>query len=162
MKSFREENLNERREEKAINEALLRNMMGGSPQGKPTPSTNSSKREPYRKWANNPRKEEKGCTLEATKEDHHNPFSGDSLSPQRKKQKSNNSLQGEFRKIRALTYEGEVNMGEKVEEWLLGMSKYFQFHSYSSEMKAQLSIYNLNGKVARWWRDLRHTKKDEL
>ena len=29
-------------------------------------------------------------------------------------------------------------------------------------MKAQLSIYNLNGKETRWWRDLKHTKKDEL
>ena len=29
-------------------------------------------------------------------------------------------------------------------------------------MKAHLSIYNLNGKEARWWRDLKHTKKDEL
>ena len=29
-------------------------------------------------------------------------------------------------------------------------------------MKAHLAIYNLNGKVARWWRDLKHTKKDEL
>ena len=29
-------------------------------------------------------------------------------------------------------------------------------------MKAQLAIYNLNGKSARWWRDLKHTKKYEL
>ena len=29
-------------------------------------------------------------------------------------------------------------------------------------MKASLAIYNLNGKAARWWRDLKHTKKDEL
>ena len=42
------------------------------------------------------------------------------------------------------------------------MSKYFQVHNYSSEMKAWISIYNLNGKEARWWRDLKHTKKDEL
>ena len=28
-------------------------------------------------------------------------------------------------------------------------------------MKASLAIYNLNGKEARWWRDLNHTKKDE-
>ena len=42
------------------------------------------------------------------------------------------------------------------------MSKYFQVHNYSSEMKAHLVIYKLNGKVARWWRDLKHTKKDEL
>ena len=26
-------------------------------------------------------------------------------------------------------------------------------------MKARLSIYNLNGKATRWWRDLKHTKK---
>ena len=44
----------------------------------------------------------------------------------------------------------------------VGMSKYFQVHSYSSEMKARLAIYNLNGKAARWWRDLKHTKKDDL
>ena len=29
-------------------------------------------------------------------------------------------------------------------------------------MKARLTIYNLNGKAARWWRDLKHTKKYEL
>ena len=29
-------------------------------------------------------------------------------------------------------------------------------------MKARISIYNLNGKAARWWRDLKHTKKDKL
>ena len=53
-------------------------------------------------------------------------------------------------------------MGEKVEEWLLGMSKYFQVHNYSSVMQVRLAIYKLNGKAARWWRDLKHTKKDEL
>ena len=29
-------------------------------------------------------------------------------------------------------------------------------------MKARLAIYNLNGKEVIWWRDLKHTKKDEL
>jgi len=71
-------------------------------------------------------------------------------------------FRGEFRKIRAPTYEGEVNMGEKDEEWFLGMSKYFQVHNYSSVMQARLAIYNLNGKAARWWWDLKQTKKDEL
>ena len=42
------------------------------------------------------------------------------------------------------------------------MSNYFQVHSYSSVMQARLAIYNLNGKAARWWRYLNHTKKDEL
>ena len=53
-------------------------------------------------------------------------------------------------------------MGEKDEEWLLAMRKYFQVHNYSSEMKAHLSIYTLNGKEDRWWRDLKHTKKEEV
>ena len=137
--------------------------MGGILQGNPTQSINSSKREPYPKWASNPRGEEKEeHTPEAPKGDHHSPSSDDSLSPQRNKQISDHSLQGEFQKIRALTYEGEVKTGEKAEEWLLGMSKYIQFHNYSSEMKAQLAIYNLNGKEARWWRDLKNTKKDKM
>ena len=42
------------------------------------------------------------------------------------------------------------------------MSEYFRVYNYSSEMKAQLAIYNLNDKAARWWRDLKHTKKYEL
>ena len=36
LKSFREYSLNERKEHRAINEALLRNMTGVSPQVKPT------------------------------------------------------------------------------------------------------------------------------
>ena len=136
LRSLREDSLNERKEHQAINRALLRNMTRGSSQGKPTHSTNSSKREPYPKWAIIPIEGEKEeQTPESPKEDHNSPSSDDSLSPQRKKQISNDSLQGEFQKIRALTYEGEVNTREKAQEWMLGMSKYFQVHNYSSEMK---------------------------
>ena len=70
-----------------------------------------------------PKRIKKEGTPEATKGDHHSPASGDSLSPRRKRERSDDSLQGEFQKIRAPTYEGEVNMGEKDEEWLLGMTK---------------------------------------
>ena len=42
------------------------------------------------------------------------------------------------------------------------MRKYFQVHNYSSEMKYQIPIYNLNGKAARWWIDLKHAKKNDL
>ena len=116
LQSFREDSLNERKEHKAINEELLRNMMGGIPQGKPTQSTSRSKREPYHKRSSSPREEEKEeRTPEAPKGDHHSPSSDDSLSPRIKKQRSNDSLQGEFQKIRAPTYAGEVNIGEKVE-----------------------------------------------
>ena len=59
LKCLREDSLNERKEHQAINEALLRNMRGGSLQGKPTQSTNRSKRELYHEWASSPREEEK-------------------------------------------------------------------------------------------------------
>ena len=55
-----------------------------------------------------------------------------------------------------------MNTGEKDKEWLLAMSKYFLVHNYSSEMKFRLAIYKLNGKVGRWWRDLKHTKDNEV
>ena len=51
---------------------------------------------------------------------------------------------------------------EKDEEWILGMSKYFRVHNYSSEIKSHLAIYNLNDKATRWWRDLQHTEKYDL
>ena len=43
LQSFRGDILNETKEQQAINEALLRNMTKGIPQGKPTQSTNNSK-----------------------------------------------------------------------------------------------------------------------
>ena len=44
LRSLKEDILNERKEQQAINEALLRNMTGGSSQGKPTQYTNSSQK----------------------------------------------------------------------------------------------------------------------
>ena len=100
--------------------------MGGIPQGKPTHSTKSFKREPYHKRARIPREEEKQeHTPEPLEGESHSPSSDDSLSPCRKKPRSDDNIQGEFRKIRAPTYEGGVYIGEKVEEWLLGMNKIF-------------------------------------
>ena len=29
-------------------------------------------------------------------------------------------------------------------------------------MKSRIAIYNINCKASRWWRDLKHTKKDDL
>ena len=77
-------------------------MTGGSPQGKPTQSKNSSKRETYHKWDNSLREGEKEERIpKAPKGYHHSPFSDDSLPPRRNKQIINDSLQGDFKKIRA-------------------------------------------------------------
>ena len=67
LNSFREDSRNERKEQQALNEALLHNMMGGIPQGKPTQSTNRSKRELYHEQASNPREVEKEGTPKETK-----------------------------------------------------------------------------------------------
>ena len=63
-------------------------------------------------------------THETLERDCHNPSSDYSLSPCRKKHRNGDNLQGEFRKIKAPTYEGEMNTWEKDEEWILGMTKY--------------------------------------
>ena len=49
LQSLRDDDLNERKEQQAINEALLRNMMGEILQGKTTHSTHRFKKEPYHK-----------------------------------------------------------------------------------------------------------------
>ena len=77
-------------------------MTGGSPQGKPTQSKKSSKRETYHKWDSSPREGEKEERIpKAPKGYHHSPFSDDSLPPRRNKRISNESLQEDFQKIRA-------------------------------------------------------------
>ena len=51
LQSFKYDNMNERIEHKRINEYLFRNMKGGSLHGKPTHTTNKSKKYFHRKWA---------------------------------------------------------------------------------------------------------------
>ena len=48
LQSFKDENMNERKEKKAINEDLLQNMMIGNPHGQPTHLTNKSKEDYHR------------------------------------------------------------------------------------------------------------------
>ena len=55
LQSFKDDNINERKEKKEINEDLLRNMTGGIPHGQPTHSTNKSKKCFYRKRARKPK-----------------------------------------------------------------------------------------------------------
>ena len=95
LQSFRDDNMNERKEQQAINEALLRNMMGGSLQGKPTHSPNLFKKEPYPKWFSIPREDGKEeHTPEPLEREYHSTSSEDSLSLYRRKQRSDDNLQG--------------------------------------------------------------------
>jgi len=103
---------------------LLWNMMGGSCSENPLIPQTGSKNNFYHKWESSSREEGKQeHTLEPPKGDYYGLSSDDSLSPWRKKLRNDDNLQGEFQKIKSPTYEGEMNIGEKAEEWVLGMSK---------------------------------------
>jgi hypothetical protein len=67
-------------------------------------------------------------------------------------------LQGELRKIKPPTFNGEHRKGEEVEAWLLEMKKYFQLHDYPSWVEARISTYHLQGKATMWWDQLKQAK----
>lgn len=67
-------------------------------------------------------------------------------------------VQGELRKIKPYTFEGENKRREDVEAWLLGMTKYLQLHSYSSTLEARISIYHLQRKASMWWDQRKQVK----
>ena len=93
LQSFKDDNMNEIKEQKVINESLMWNIMVGIPLGKPTHSTNNFKKEFCHKWANNPK--EKGKeehTPEPLERYCHTPSSDYSLSPCRKKQISDDNI----------------------------------------------------------------------
>ena len=60
-------------------------------------------------------------------------------------------LQGEFRKIKPPSYDGEKE--EDAEAWLLNMIKYFQVYEYESNLKVILVVYQLQGKATLWWEE---------
>jgi hypothetical protein len=64
----------------------------------------------------------------------------------------------EFNKDKPPTFDGEIKKGEEEKIWILGLKKYFRVHDYSENLKARISIFNLNGKVSIWWEDLRNMK----
>jgi hypothetical protein len=65
------------------------------------------------------------------------------------------SLQGELRKLKPPYFDGEREMKHDVEEWFLGLKRYFQLHNYSSNLESIIGTYHLHGKVAMWWDQLK-------
>ena len=75
-----------------------------------------------------------------------------------RKRKQVDHLEGEFKKIKLATFNGESRTEEEAEAWLLDIKKYFQIYNYSSNMKVRMDIYNLKGKASIWWKDLKLAK----
>jgi hypothetical protein len=68
------------------------------------------------------------------------------------------SLQGDLRKFKPPSFDGEREREYDVEAWLLGLRRYFQLHNYSSNLEAIISTYHLHGKAAMWWDRLKQVE----
>jgi hypothetical protein len=88
--------------------------------------------------------------------------SSETSSHSQKKRKRRKHSKGgdpeEFKKSKPPTFDGEIKKGEEAEAWILGLKKYFRVHDYSENLKARITIFNLNGKASIWWEDLRNVK----
>jgi len=66
-----------------------------------------------------------------------------------------NILQGELRKIKPPSFDGDHRKREDVEAWLFGMGKYFKLHDYSSNVEAKIAIYHIQRNGSIWWDQLK-------
>jgi hypothetical protein len=113
--------------------------------------------------------DEKRKVRSVSRHHHHSPRNSNkrvgnnsSLSPFRRYKRSGvDELQGEMKKIKPHTFDGEHKKDEDEETWLLGMIKYFQLHNYSSHAEGIISIYQLKGKASMWWDQLVQVKHIE-
>jgi hypothetical protein len=75
-----------------------------------------------------------------------------------RKRKQIDHLEGEFKKIKPSTYDGELITREETKSWLLDIKKYFHIYNYSNSMKVKMVMYNLKGEASIWWQDLKLAK----
>jgi hypothetical protein len=57
-----------------------------------------------------------------------------------RKRKQVDHLEGEFNKIKPVTFDGESRTREEAEVWLLDIKKYFQIYNYSNNMKVRMAL----------------------
>jgi hypothetical protein len=60
--------------------------------------------------------------------------------------------------VKPPTFDGEIKKGEEEKVWLLGLKRYFRAHDYSKNLRARITVFNLNGKISIWWEDLMNVK----
>jgi hypothetical protein len=68
------------------------------------------------------------------------------------------SLQGELRKLKTPSFDGEREREDDIEAWFLGIKRYFQLHNYSSNLEARIATYHLHGKYVIWWDQLKQVE----
>ena len=88
--------------------------------------------------------------------------SGDSSSSSHKGKRNRHHRDrswDESKKAKLPTFNGEVKTGQEADAWLLGIKKYFHVQDYSGNMKAGVSIFNLNGRESIWWEHFKQVKR---
>jgi hypothetical protein len=100
-----------------------------------------------------------GEDIDHSKESSSGKTSSHSQTRGKKRKHSKSHDPKEFKKSKPPTFDGYIKKGEEYEVWLLSLKKYFRFHDYSENLKAQISIFNMNGKSSIWWEDLRDVKR---
>jgi hypothetical protein len=63
-----------------------------------------------------------------------------------------------LKKSKPPSFDEEIKKGEEAKAWLIGLKKNFRVHDYSKNLKARITIFNLNEKDSIWWEDLRNVK----
>jgi hypothetical protein len=67
-------------------------------------------------------------------------------------------LQGELRKLKSPSFDGEREREDDVEAWFLGLMRYFQLHNYSSNLESIIATYYQHGKYVMWWDQLKQVE----
>ena len=68
------------------------------------------------------------------------------------------NLQGEMRKLKPPSFDGEREREDDVEAWLLGLRRYFQLHNYSSNLEVRIATYHLHVKDVMCWYQLKQVE----
>jgi len=64
-----------------------------------------------------------------------------------------------FQRPKPHTFDGEITSRQEAKAWFVGMGIYFKVHDYYGNMKANVSIFDLNCKASTWWDNLQLVKK---
>lgn len=64
----------------------------------------------------------------------------------------------EFKKAKPPIFDGEMNILEDIEAWLIGMKKFFRLQEYSYNMEPKISTFSLKGKVHILWENVKNVK----
>ena len=107
-------------EQQEINEVLLRSIVT-----KKSPKDDNQEEEVRKRASKN-----FGVKLEKGDISSEGTPSAEDKSILDRKRKQTGHLEGEFKKIKPATFDGESRTGEEVEAWLLDIKKYFQIYNY--------------------------------